>query len=292
MRGRGGKKVMAKAMRDLPLGAGPSAPLLPLIVGIMMYLAALAITSVGAIHSFCMSLTHGTDDHVMIIVPPDVPSGNSNFQTHLRQTVSGIKGSSSLRQLTTEDMKSTLGETGTDLSAYLPHVYVLKVTSRQTFSLSQASQRLKSLSPAILVEDQYAWVSGLKRTAHSFELASLTIATLLLLGAIATIAFTSQTDLIIHRQIIEILYLVGATRSYIAGQFQYHALKTGLKGMVVAAFLLGCTFSALGFFLPLGLIFPSPLWGAACLVGGPLVITLFMMLAAQLTVRLALRARS
>lgn len=51
-----------------------------------------------------------------------------------------------------------------------------------------------------------------------------------LLGIVLTIALATQAALEIHREVIEILHIIGARDTYIATQFQLQALRMGLQG--------------------------------------------------------------
>ena len=93
---------------------------------------------------------------------------------------------------------------------------------------------------------------------------------------------------------IEILYLVGATDTYIAKQFQNHALKVGVRGGCIGFTLSALTFLLLKFFarhldttLLDEVVSTFMMWSIALLV--PLFVTLFMMLSARFAVRLALK---
>jgi cell division transport system permease protein len=44
------------------------------------------------------------------------------------------------------------------------------------------------------------------------------------------VIFITRTGLMIHAPIVDLLHAMGATDSYIAGQFQRHAFRLGLRG--------------------------------------------------------------
>ena len=57
------------------------------------------------------------------------------------------------------------------------------------------------------------------------------------LVATAAVIFTTRTGLAVHRDVIEVLHLIGARDSYIANGFAYHAWWTGLRGGLFGAIL-------------------------------------------------------
>jgi len=78
---------------------------------------------------------------------------------------------------------------------------------------------------------------------------ALTVTFLILLGTLVTTSFATRTSLLIHRQVIEVLSLIGATPSYIANQFQMNALKQGLIASGIGSLLAFFTFLAIIYLL-------------------------------------------
>lgn len=288
------KKGIKKTLHDLPLNADPSSRLLPLIVGLMIYLATLAITSLISVHFYVTALTSKAVDHVMVVIPAEGHNDVHLLDTSLMQLFNQTPGIKKYSKIQTEMIERTLRiPASSSLTPFLPFLYSVELDPDTPLDLPQLQENLKRLQPDATVENEGAWAQKLRAIGTTIEVLSLTIATFILLGAIATIAFTSQTSLIIHRKVIEILYLVGGTNSYIARQFQRHALRVGLKGSIIALVLTATTACLIGL-LPLP-IFLGDGWHISlpllmgCALGVPLLITSFMMTAAQITVRLVLR---
>lgn len=285
---------MKKSFHDLPLNADPSSRLLPLIVGLMIYLATLSVTALVSVHLYVTSLTSKAVDHLMIVIPAeesDTPSLMENSVTHLLSHTPGIK---SYHRIQKQTIERTLKITdASSLTQFLPYLYTIELDPTAPIDLSSLKDHLKRISPESSIENEGEWATQLRSIGYTLEILSLTIATFILLGAVATIAFTSQTSLIIHRKVIEILYLVGGTNTYIARQFQRHAFGVGIKGSLIGTSLTGITLGIIallpfpgcigdGFYISVPIII-------GCATSVPLVITAFMMTAAQITVRLVLR---
>jgi cell division transport system permease protein len=58
--------------------------------------------------------------------------------------------------------------------------------------------------------------------------------------------FVTRTGLLVHREAIELLHLMGARDGYIAGQFEREALRLGIAGGLAGLALSGLTLLALG----------------------------------------------
>ena len=87
--------------------------------------------------------------------------------------------------------------------------------------------------PGAVVDDHQRWVGGLVSLTRSVDLIAGLVVLLVGLAAVITVVFVTRTGLAIHRQVIELLHLIGAQDSYIARQFQTHAMKLGFKGGIL-----------------------------------------------------------
>lgn len=293
-----------KSHSDIPLNADPSGRFVPWIVALMVYLATIslmvAFTTSGLIHRW----DKGFSTKLSVEIPASNifnPHGDiegAKIREQIIQTLLKTPGIGSVRTLPRDEILSTLkpwlGEQNDISQLPLPTLLDVDVTNRNHLNYTLLQKSLKNLLPGIVIEDHLSWQRGVLDLAYSAQVIGLLIVSMIILAAISTIAFTSQTSLIIHRNIIEILYLVGATDAYIARQFQNHAFRVGLKGGSVGFILSAITFILLKFFarhldtaLLEEVVSTALLWTIALLV--PLFVTLFMMFAAKFAVKIALK---
>jgi cell division transport system permease protein len=108
---------------------------------------------------------------------------------------------------------------------------------------------LKNISPDIQLVNHQDWQTQVLSLIQTSVIMALTVTFLVLLAAIATTSFATHTSLLIHRQVIEVLSLIGATNAYIAKQFQMHALKQGLVASAVGSGCASLTFLGITFLL-------------------------------------------
>jgi cell division transport system permease protein len=112
----------------------------------------------------------------------------------------------------------------------LPDLLVVEMTGGATLDVAGLAGQLQELAPGASIEGHESWQRDLAAFTRSVKtLATIAIA-FIIIAAIATIVFVTQTGLEIHRRVIEIVHLVGAQDSYIAKQFLIHALRQGLIG--------------------------------------------------------------
>ena len=126
------------------------------------------------------------------------------------------------------------------------------------------------------------------------QIAALVIVDLIALAAGATVVFATRSGLAVHRELIELMHLIGSRDSYIARQFQNHAMSLALRGGVLGIALAGVTLGALAVISrPIGdALVPGWSIGAAtiaALAALPLIAGGIATLTARFTVLRALR---
>lgn len=287
---------------DLPLRSDPANRFLPWIVALMVYLATLSLTVAFSVSSLINQWQVGFQSHITVEIPNTSfnEDASSNQETLTQQVLDLIKQMPQVGKIKLLSTKEILQNFNTQISIestneqFLPQLIDVEIIERNDISLAQLEQHLHMLSPHIVIEDHLDWKEGLFELAQSTQIISFLILGMIVAATMGTIAFTSQTSLIIHRQIIEILYLMGGTDNYIAKQFQNHTFRIGLKGGMYGFAMSTITFFILNFFaknlnvhILLPLLSNVVVW--ATTISVPLFVTAFMIISARATVKLSLR---
>ena len=88
----------------------------------------------------------------------------------------------------------------------------------------------------------------MRTMAGSAVVAGLTVLGLVLAVTMLSVTFATRGAMAINRPIVEVMHYVGATDSFVAGQFQHHFLLLGFKGGAIgggaAILLFGCVEAA------------------------------------------------
>jgi cell division transport system permease protein len=283
---------------DLPLSSDPSSRYLPWIIGLMMYLASLSIVIGLSINKMTYQWSEGLNNYLTLSLPL-MPEGETEekqneIEFQIFQTIHSTPGIKEVKSLSIKDSLDQLG-VGTfseeDLKI-LPKILEIEIKDRNAFNAVQFSKSLKIISPDIQIEDHLHTKNVVYKIAQSTQTISFFIVSMIILGTISIIAFTSQMSVIIHRNVIEILYLVGATRSYIAKQFQKNACRIGFQGGMISIILGGLTLFVISLcessvlFLDKLMRFP---FVTLVFLSTAALVTFFITLSAHLTVRIALK---
>src|SRR5262249_62276130 len=74
------------------------------------------------------------------------------------------------------------------------------------------------------------WIDRMRTMAGTAVVAGVGVLALVLAVTVLSVTFATRGAMATNRPIIEVLHYVGATDSFIAGQFQRHFLLLGFKG--------------------------------------------------------------
>jgi cell division transport system permease protein len=273
--------------QDLPLKNDIAARFLPLIIGSMVYVGTLCFVFT----LFILSATHLWENQLRTQITLEVPT--SSLQAQVLQVLGktpGIQQAAAVPKKEVETvLQSLLGTTlPVDLQA-LPVLIEISLNGRERLDVPMLEARLKTISPQIQLVDHRPWQTQVESLINASVVLASTLTFLVLLTALVTTTFATRTSLLIHRQVIEVLHLIGATNGYIARQFQVHALKQGLIASAIGASFAFLTFLGITTLLekaglPSTSLSSFSLQAFCVFALSPFVTGFFMMLSARLTV--------
>jgi len=289
---------------DLCLWNDPSFKFTPWIISLMVYLATLSFLIASALTQFLSSWDTSQSIKLTIEVPPVLGETKASAKKDPRlQQIIYILGKTpeiaKFEMLKEEDtlawITPLVGET--EHLKHLPLSTLLEVElkSHNPAMVMALTKQLQGIQKDILVEDHLTWKKDTMQVAYALKVVILLIILMILMASIFTVIFTSKTSLIIHKNTLDILRILGAKNTYIARQFQSHALRLGLKGGFVGALFTFSTLMTLSHFVE-KLHFPSlfqllptlDIYAIIFLV--PIAMTLFMIVSTRMTVLRMLRS--
>lgn len=257
-------KLLRSRNRVLPLDADDSNRLLPWTIAVMTFLAVLSLAVAMAMGSAAARWKNAMSADITVQVLPraalDIDAGASKSaaktkpaggkekakgtgedsdQARLDKTLQILRatpGVVSAEALDTSEVANLLKPwIGTGVSAEslpLPRVIDVVVDPGAHVDPDALASTLKDQVPGTTVDAPAEWLQQLSSLLHSAEIVALLVVVLTVSAAALTIVFTTRSEMAVHRSIIELLHLIGADDTYIARQFQAHALKLGLVGAI------------------------------------------------------------
>ncbi len=277
---------------DLPLDRDASGRFLPWLVAVMVYLAALALICAIGANKVVTRWDQGLAGRMTVQVPTSEEEGDDRADEVLA-ALQAIPGVRSAETLGTEEIARLLEPWLGTGAAYqdlpMPTLIAVRIDRAAPPDMTQMRRRLTQIAPGTVLDDHQSWLGKLLDLARSVQLVAALVVGLVGASAVTMVIFATRMGLSVHGRVIELLHLVGAQDSYVASQFQAHALRLALRGGV-----LGLLMAVLTVLLVANLLGQSdavalpdlsllPIeWSLLPLL--PLVVALIAMVTARLTV--------
>jgi len=119
-----------------------------------------------------------------------------------------------------------------------PRLIDVKVKKGMQINFMKLAEKLSKDVPLASLDDHKVWLDKLIRFADSLRLLAMVVLVLVVVVTSGAIFYCTQTSLGLHRQVIEILHLMGAKDTYVAQQYarktSFLGLMGGVYGLVLA----------------------------------------------------------
>jgi len=261
-----------------------------------VYLATLALAAAIAVSNVTQAWDSGLAGKLTVQIPPAAEDGGAGQTARidavldaLRQTP-GVRSAEQLsQQQMAELLRPWLGDAADSAELPLPALIAVEVAPERAPELSSLQRRLDRAAAGTRVDDHQRTLGRLLEVARTLQLLAVLVVVLVGAAAVVTVVFVTRTGLSIHRNVIELLHLIGAHDAYVARQFQRHALRLGLTGGLIGLALGAATLWALARWVgqEAGAIVPELTLSRTqwlSLAAVPLAATLVAMLTARVTV--------
>ena len=215
----------------LQLRCYASARLLPCVAALSVYLAALAGVGLIAVRD----KLHGWDDSLAgtmtLQVPADTSTARLDTVVALLKQTHGIVGVRVLEPAeTTRLVEPWLGGSVAIDRLPLPRVIDLHIDGSAVVDLTDLRQKLALIVPDARLEAYGALLVELRGAAVRLTSAFAAVLGVAFLVMVLSAVFSARTGLLLRRDMIELLHLLGAEDGHIARQFEAQAMQLGLIG--------------------------------------------------------------
>ncbi|MDP2698820.1 ABC transporter permease [Thalassospira sp.] len=288
----------------LPLDSDSSSRFLPAIVALMVALLTFALVGLTVLQDAVGRWSGQIEGSLTVQIPPnasaDLSPEDRDHELRVRvdeilDVLADAPGISRVEELSPETMAALLEPWlgPNEVISELPIPRIIEITPTTGFNFDQLETLLAETAPEAILDDHRIWIERISDVAFSVELALITLIAVLFGATILSVVFATRSGLSIHRNIIELLHLMGAQDTYIAGQFARHSMRMafwgGILGMGIAlpvSGLIGYLGIRAGWDIP-GSIY-SP-WFALLIMIVPVLVALVARITASRTVLKVLR---
>jgi cell division transport system permease protein len=243
---------MALTRSDLPLERDSVGRFLPWLVAFMVYLSIIALAGVLVLAAATQRWSRGLSATLTVQLPavddPAEEIKRLDGVLSLLRSTSGVARAEALpREQLVGLLEPWLGASAGTAGLPIPRLIDVEAIEGVRLDTALLSSRVAAAVPGATVDDHRLWLDRLVQLLRAAQ--TLAGAIVLLLGAttVGTVVFTTRTSLAIHRDVIEVLHLIGAQDGYIAGQFAMRALTLGFKGGLIGLVLALPTLAGVGY---------------------------------------------
>lgn len=279
---------------DLPLEKDAGSRLLSLVMAAMVFLAVLALAGAFILDHSLATWRAGIAGQLTVEIAPGKKAAVRTAVSILRADPT-VAVAEPLRASDIEALlRPWLGAAPLPQDIPVPQLISVRLKPGARLDTSALRKALRAKVPGARVDDASLWLKPLARFIHVVETLSVAVVALIALATVMMVVFATRAGLAVHREVIELLHLMGARDSYIARQFARHTFKLSALGAALGVAGAGAILWFLGRFaalvelpVPPAVRFSHIGWAALAAV--PVLAVLLAVWTARRTVRRALK---
>ncbi len=230
---------------DLGLKRALSDRLLPMLVGAMAFLAALALAGAIGASALAQHWREGAAAVLTVQVPRPTERAlekSTEPGNRLDRVLTILRGTPGIQSARTLDeaelaelLKPWLGSGAGRIAVPLPAVIEVRLAEQGAADLVALGARVAAVAPGTLLESQDEWVRQLGALARSLQACGALALGVVAFVAVAVIAVATRAGLSTRRDAIEIVHGLGATDGYVASRFARRATLLASFGAAAGA---------------------------------------------------------
>lgn len=227
---------------DLPLDADILGRFLPWLIAFMVFLAILATAGMFVLQDAAGRWSSGVARTLTVQIPPPadetVPAAAEDPRVLEALTILRTTPGIARADVLDDDrvaalLEPWLGPAGVVAGLPLPRLIDVEMEPGAAIDSEALGRRLAGAVAGASVDDHRIWLDRLLRLLGAVEWVAMAILVCIGLATVGTVIYTTRTSLAVHRQVIEVLHLIGAQDAYVARQFAWRALSLGLRGGLI-----------------------------------------------------------
>ena len=207
---------------------------LTVVVAIMTFLASLTTGSAMLVVSAASDWQSEVGREVTIQVRP-APGRNIDADVRAASDIArAAAGVAEVRAFTKDEsarlVEPWLGAGLTLDDLPIPRLIVVKLASGVRPDFTSLRQALAARVPTSSLDDHRRWIDRMRTMAGTAVIGCIAVLALVWAVTVLSVTFATRGTMATNRPIVEVLHYVGATDSFVSGQFQRHFLILGFKG--------------------------------------------------------------
>lgn len=229
---------------ELPLKGENTTLFLQVIISIAIFIFAITLSGVLSMNSMISNWNKSILGSITVQIIPIHDSNKEKAQAQLLayeekaveflKSVNGIIKVTPLNNEQLEDLlRPWLGDDVSISDLPAPRIIDVKIAKDAKIDFDQLREDLSQASPQASLDNHKIWLNKLIALTDGLKLIATTILALVIAITSGAIFYTTQMSMGLHKNIIEILHIIGAKDTYIAQQY---AKRMGFLGLVGGMF--------------------------------------------------------
>jgi cell division transport system permease protein len=207
------------------------------IVAVMSFLACLTLGAVLTLSRMASEWTEGLSGSVTVQLLPSPQIGGDDQLSDALRITRAWPGIFAARPLSRDEamglLEPWLGDGNVLADLPVPQLVEVTLVPGKQIDLAGLGKALKEQVPGATLDDHQRWNRELASFAASSEAVGWAVLLLITLATLAIIIFATQAGLQAHREIVEVVHMIGARDVFIASEFQRHFMWLGLRGGLI-----------------------------------------------------------
>jgi cell division transport system permease protein len=230
---------------DLPLNKGSGAGFLVLLIGLMTFLAVMALAASFTLSAMKTRWSSGLQNRATVELPAQAADGKllshdeiSDGIAKLDAAVKAHPGVHATHVLSDDEIqelvKPWLGDNMALLGKVpLPGLISVEMNESNPDTVADLRRVIADTVPAAKLDTHESWLQDLLRFTGALQFAAAILTFVIGITAVTAIAGAVKARLAVHSADVELLHLMGASDAYIARQFQRHSMRLALRGALM-----------------------------------------------------------
>jgi cell division transport system permease protein len=232
-----------KRRYDLPLNRSAGTGFLILLIGLMTFLAVMALATSFALSAMTARWSSGLEDKVTVEIPaadekgqafkPEDIKAEARRIAELLQQHPAVKDVHILSDQEISDLvRPWLGDNLKLTNIPVPGLIALRMKNADKDTYTVLAGRIAAIDSRARLDTHEEWLKDVLRFTGALQFAAALLTLVIGVTAVAAVAGGVRARLAVNRDEVEILHLMGAADSYISRQFQRHSMALALRGSV------------------------------------------------------------
>lgn len=237
-----------KRRYDLPLNKGQGTGFLVLLIGLMTFLAILALTGSFSLKAMGERWSSGLENKLTIEIRAETPAGKilpaSEIQEQAEEITAVLNRNQIVEKATLlgkpeikELISPWLGEDVVLRDIPLPGLISVELKESTPDGLESIEKAIHAIAPNARLDTHESWLNDLLNLTGALQFATLAVTLIIAFTTIIAIAGGIRSRMALHKAEVELLHLMGAKDDYITKQFQRHAVILALQGSAIGTIL-------------------------------------------------------